>query len=86
MLIPAGEDIEHFEVKSEVRWVLVIEKEVILSFIELDCYGRFFSRKSGSLSDFMPITVHQVPGVTWVWVNRHGETPYLSLWDSAHFE
>lgn len=38
MLIPAGEDIERFEVTSDVRWVLVIEKEVTYSFIEFDCY------------------------------------------------
>ncbi|KAN0091017.1 Spo11/DNA topoisomerase VI subunit A [Tylopilus felleus] len=29
MLIPAGEDIERFEVTSDVRWVLVIEKEAV---------------------------------------------------------
>lgn len=33
----------------------------------------------------MPIAIHQVPGVAWVWVNRHGEILYLSLWDLAHF-
>ncbi|KAG6378050.1 hypothetical protein JVT61DRAFT_13730 [Boletus reticuloceps] len=35
-LIPAGEDIERFEVQSDVSWVLVVEKEVCYYLIELD--------------------------------------------------
>jgi hypothetical protein len=63
--------------------VLVVEKEVTYYSVELGCY---FSRHPGGLSDFMPIAVHHVPGVAWVWVDRHGEISYQSLWDLAHFE
>lgn len=84
-MIPAGEDIERFEVKSDVAWVLVIEKEVTrCPSSSSTAVDAIFSRHPGGLSDFVPIAVHQVPGFTWVWADRHGKA-YLSLWDSAHF-
>ncbi|KAF8198101.1 Spo11/DNA topoisomerase VI subunit A [Pholiota molesta] len=49
-LIPAGEDIQSFSIDEEVAWVLVVEKEVILSYIDgmlttAIMYFRLYSRR-----------------------------------------
>ncbi|KAF8552513.1 DNA topoisomerase IV, alpha subunit [Imleria badia] len=41
MLIPAGEDIERFEVKNDVRWVLVIEKEAVFQTLRRLQFTRY---------------------------------------------
>jgi hypothetical protein len=49
-LIPAGEDIQSFSIDEEVAWVLIVEKEVILSYIDgmlttAIMYFRLYSRR-----------------------------------------
>ena len=42
-LIPAGEDIETFSVDEHVAWILIVEKEVGLPFLNHDKAGNHFT-------------------------------------------
>ena len=56
-LIPAGEDIETFSVDEDVAWILIVEKEVGLPFLNHDKAGKL--RISGSFSDPLPFETHE---------------------------